>query len=347
MKSSDNILAADVGGTKTLIAVYSFRDTLMQLYKKKYYSKQWGSLEEITRDFLKSLPESITKPNSGCIGIAGRISKESIKATNLSWNINREEFIRSSGLKSIELINDFEVLVHGLPFLKKSQTIDIQSIQESSHNNSISTIIGAGTGLGIASGINTTNGFFSLPSEGGHMEFSARNDAEWELIKWLKFELGTNRISIERIVSGTGLGFIAKWILHKNNVSHPLKDIAKTWNTKANHPDLPALTSELANRGDHLMEEALNMWLSAYGSAAGDIALQELCTGGLWLSGGTAQKQISGLKSETFLNSFHNKGRFKSFLQEIPVRAIVDSEVGLFSAACKARINAEKNEKLT
>ena len=109
---------------------------------------------------------------------------------------------------------------------------------------------------------------------------------------------------------------------------------------------MPELVSQAAKSGDPLMQEVLNIWLSAYGCVAGDIALQELCLGGLWIAGGTASKQIDGICSDIFLNSFRDKGRFKNFLEDLPVMAIIDQEAGLFSAACRTRILAESNEKL-
>ena len=88
------------------------------------------------------------------------------------------------------------------------------------------------------------------------------------------------------------------------------------------------------------MEEVLKIWLSAYGSAAGDLALQELCHDGLWIAGGTAGKNLQGIRSATFLEAFKRKGRFHEYLENLPVMVLVDPEAGLFSAACRARMLA-------
>ena len=95
------------------------------------------------------------------------------------------------------------------------------------------------------------------------------------------------------------------------------------------------------------MSEAIQIWLSAYGSAAGDLALQELCDGGLWIAGGTASKHLEGLKSKTFLEAFKNKGRFKPYLEKLPIMAVIDPEACLFSAACRARLIASEMGDLT
>ena len=95
------------------------------------------------------------------------------------------------------------------------------------------------------------------------------------------------------------------------------------------------------------MGRALELWLAAYGSAAGDLALQELCTGGLWIGGGTAAKQLPGLQSATFLAPLRDKGRFQPFLEGLKITAVTDPEAGLFSAACRARMLSEQGGTLS
>ena len=186
----------------------------------------------------------------------------------------------------------------------------------------------------------------SLSCEGGHREFAARTDEEWQLASWLKRDLNVSRLSIERIVSGTGLGHIAHWLLEQPHASrHPLRTMAQAWRRNT-AMDFPAHASKAASEGDDLMRHALQMWLSAYGAAAGDVALQELCTGGLWVGGGTAAKQLEGLKSTTFLEPLREKGRFTDFMNGLQVTAVIDPLAGLFSAACRARMLAESGETL-
>ena len=111
--------------------------------------------------------------------------------------------------------------------------------------------------------------------------------------------------------------------------------------------DLPALASKAAKDGDEKMIEVVNIWLSAYGSAAGDLALIELCEDGLWIAGGTTHKHIEGIKSGIFLSSMRRKGRFSNYISKLPIMALTDPQAGLFSAACRARMLAKSNEKLT
>ena len=347
-----NLLAGDLGGTKTILAIYSNDNYPQKLLGKYYISRDWNSFYSIFEDFIKHLPDHISLPEYGCIGVAGPIKEQKVTITNLGWNIETEELSQLSKINNIELINDFSVLIYGIPFFKKSQYEVIQGKLDSQFKNhqELVAIIGAGTGLGMSRGLITPKSISIFPSEGGHREFSPRTENEWELVKWLKKKLNIQRISIERIVSGTGLGMIARWKLDDPiNKNHPLqRTLKKMDNEKSDFTeDLPAIVWREANNGDKLMSEALQLWLNAYGSAAGDLALQELCSSGLWISGGTAAKNLDGINSSNFLNAFRNKGRFQSYLKEIPLIVLKDPEATLFSSACRARLSAESNGRLS
>ena len=346
-----NLLAGDLGGTKTLLAIYSNESYPKKLFSKYYISSEWKSFNSIFEDFIKQLPDHISLPEYACIGVAGPIHNKNVKITNLGWEISTKELSSLSKINNIELVNDFSVLIYGIPFFKKKQYEVIQGRLDSQSKNKqeLVAIIGAGTGLGMSRGLITSKSIYIFPSEGGHREFSPRTASEWELVKWLKKKLNTQRISIERIVSGTGLGNIARWKLDDpTNENHPLKKTLKEMDSdESDLTDLPALVWREANNGDKLMSEALQLWLNAYGSAAGDLALHELCLSGLWISGGTAAKNLDGINSSNFLNAFSNKGRFQSFLKEIPLIVLKDPEATLFSSACRARLSAESNGRLS
>ncbi len=346
-------LAGDLGGTKTFLAIYEWcGGELIEIYQQRYRSSDWDCLESMLNNFFKKLPPELKKPKEGCIAVAGPVNNGVAKITNLSWNLNEASLCKACGLDQLEIINDFSVLIYGLPFLKDSQTVKLQGPKGVQNISGQVAIIGAGTGLGIARGFANEECLFSLPSEGGHQEFAPRNEQEWELAQWLKRFLRLKRISIERIVSGNGLGHIAQWLLDDQSARHhPLKDVAEIWHKKtpesSNWQDLPSLISKAAKEGDPLMGEALKIWLSAYGSAAGDLAVQEMCRGGLWIGGGTAHKHLSGLRSNFFLDAMRNKGRFKPFIESLPVSALIDPKAGLFSAACRALMIALPSGRLS
>ena len=342
--SRPTLLAGDMGGTKTLLAIYSLETHgLQQQHLQRYVSAEWPSLEPMLESFLKERPDGINAPTHGCIAVAGPVRNRSAQITNLPWQLQEQTLALAAGIEQLELVNDFGVLIYGLPHLSHNQQVVLQPGEQ---DNGPLAILGAGTGLGMARGQTGDQGLQALASEGGHREFAPRNDQEWELACWLKADLQVERLSIERIVSGTGLGHIANWLLQKPEAKeHPLRAAAQNWRQRQTG-DLPALVSQSAAEGDPLMHRAREIWLAAYGAAAGDLALQELCSGGLWVGGGTAAKQIDGLRSDTFLEPMRAKGRFEQFISDLQVTAVIDPEAGLFSAACRARMLAESSGRL-
>ena len=222
---------------------------------------------------------------------------------------------------------------------------DIYStIQNGSHsegaNNDLHAIVGAGTGLGIARGIISGEKVKVLASEGGHVEYSPKSKLEWDLKIWLKNYIKVERISSERIISGTGLSRIAEWRLSKPDAqNHPLQKYLKEMKiSDSARKELPEKICKLSKEGDQLMIEVERIWLGTYASLLGDVALQELCFGGLWISGGTAPKHFKNFKSDLFMKQFFDKGRLKDILKTIPMKVILDEEFGLFSAACRAKM---------
>ncbi len=339
-----NFLACDLGGTKVLLGIFKNdigTNSPTLILKKKYISSQWNSIDLILEDFLNNECKSINYPFSACFAVAGPISNNNAQIVNLSWNISGNALKKKFKFKSCELVNDFAVQIYGIPFLKTSQ---YSTLQVGDHlagaNKDLHAIVGAGTGLGIARGIISGNKLQVLASEGGHVEYSPKSELEWELKNWLKNSLKVERISSERIVSGTGLSRIAEWRLSKPDAkNHPLQKYLKELKISDTlRKELPEKICNLSNLGDVLMVEVEMIWLDAYASLLGDIALQELCYGGLWISGGTAPKHILNFKSGLFMKQFSDKGRLKDILKNIPVNVILDEEFGLFSAACRAKM---------
>jgi len=338
-----NFLACDLGGTKVLLGIFEKvknDDSPKLIFRKKYLSSEWDSFELILEDFLENECKNIAHPSSACFAVAGPLSNNKAQVINLSWNISGNDLKNKFNLKSCELINDFAAQIYGIPFLKKNQ---YSTIQNGSHsevaNNDLHAIVGAGTGLGIARGIISEEKIKVLASEGGHVEYSPKSKLEWELKIWLKNYLKVERISCERIISGTGLSRIAEWRLSKPDAqNHPLQQNLKNKIFDAARKELPEKICNLSKEGDHLMIEVERIWLGSYASLLGDIALQELCFGGLWISGGTASKHFKNFKSDLFMKQFFDKGRLKDILKTIPIKVILDEEFGLFSAACRAKM---------
>ncbi|CAK6698309.1 glucokinase [Synechococcus sp. CBW1107] len=335
------LLAGDIGGTKTLLATYRLEEgALVQLRCERFASAAWDDFSELVRRFLAAGGPGSEAPGHGCLAIAGPVQDGRVRLTNLPWELDELELASACGLERLELVNDFAVLIYGLPHLGESQQV---LVRQGLLQPGPLAILGAGTGLGVAVGVPGPRGLIALASEAAHAEFAPRQEREWRLKQWLLRDLSLERVSIERIVSGTGLGHVFRWFLHEAGVPHGLAQAAESWalaelRGEADRPDLPALVAAAAAGGDPLAAAALDLWLGAYGSVAGDLALQSLCRGGLWLGGGTAAKLLPQLRSPAFLAPFAAKGRLTPVLEQIPLRALIDPEAGLFSAACRARM---------
>ena len=339
-----NFLACDLGGTKVLLAIYEeiSKDSPPKLIEKaRYLSSEWESIYDILDDFLNLKCKYITKPQIACFGIAGPVANNFSNLTNLSWTVSAEEIKIRFKFKEVELINDFAVLVYGIANLKKNQFTALQNVpNQTVKNKNLHTVVGAGTGLGISRGIIDLPKIEVLSSEGGHAEFAPRTTEEWELKEWLKDFLNIERVSIERIISGEGLLNIARWKFQSPKLKNHLllKSIKESKHSQIISKNLPYEICKLADHGDIEMKKIENIWLSSYASILGDIAVHELCYGGLWIAGGTAPKHLKNFKSKSFLKHFSNKGRYKDILKNIPIRVITDEDFGLYSAACKAKL---------
>ncbi|MEB3105701.1 MAG: glucokinase [Cyanobacteriota bacterium] len=327
------LLAGDIGGTKTLLSLYRLGSDsrLDVLLEKRLNSADWPDLAPMVRSFLSAAAAQghTEQPAAACLAVAGPVQAGRAQLTNLPWQLEERQLASATGIPLVELVNDFAVLIYGLPHLEPDQQALIRPGQAQSGEPLL--VVGAGTGLGVAYGVPTASGLRAVASEGGHAEFAAASEEEWHLRQWLLQDLDLQRLSIERVVSGTGLGHVMRWLLasHHPDGDHPLARGAA---------DLPAATAAAAAAGEPLARHALDLWLGAYGRVCGDLALAGLCRGGIWLAGGTASKLLAELRSQQFLQAFLAKGRLQAALDTIPVQAVTDPAIGPFSAACRARM---------
>jgi glucokinase len=337
------LLAGDIGGTKTLLSLYGSNE-LELLAQERYISADWPDLAPMVNHFLGQ-PEAQAqpRPRAACFAVAGPVHGGQAQLTNLPWKLDESRLASDCDLERVALVNDFAVLIYCLPHLAPPQRASVRAGEASAGDPVL--VLGAGTGLGVAIGLPTPNGLLAMASEAAHGEFAPRSDDEWQLRQWLLDDLGLQRLSIERVVSGTGLGHVARWLLDQEQTAsdHPLavagrRRQGEESGSEGSRTDLPAAVAAAAAAGDPLASRALRLWLGCYGAVTGDLALGCLARGGIWLAGGTAAKQLEGLRSSPFSEAFLAKGRLRSTLEPIPITAILDPAIGSFSAACRARM---------
>jgi glucokinase len=334
------LLAGDIGGTKTLLSLYRIGGVRPELLvQERFPSAGWNDLAPMLDHFLDTVVAGRhPDPEATCLAVAGPVQGGRARLTNLPWQLDERSLAQGGRLGRVELVNDFAVLIYGLPYLAADQLAAISPGEALAGEPLL--VLGAGTGLGVALGVPGADGLQALASEGAHGEFAARSPEEWQLREWLRQDLGLERLSIERVVSGTGLGHVGRWLLARRDPGgvHPLAPLAERWRRGGDsEADLPAALAAAA-ASDALARDALDLWLGAYGSVVGDLALATLSRGGIWLAGGTAAKLLDELRSARFREAFRCKGRLEPAIASMPIQAIIDPAVGSFSAACRARM---------
>jgi glucokinase len=322
------VLAGDIGGTKTLLAIAEVSGQagavqVAVIARRRYESHKFPGLAAVCQEFAAEVGPL---PRHAGFGVAGPVSNGRSQATNLAWVLDQADLARTLQLDSVRLANDFGTLALGIPALKPD---DLTTVNEGVRvADGPIAVIGAGTGLGecvAMRGADHTMHVF--PSEGGHTDFAPRNELEISVLRFLfsRWE----HVSWERLLSGEGLVNLAQ--IH-GAVLPPLVAQAARDDRKS----APAAVTDAAAAGDPICRQALQLFTSLYGSEAGNLALKTLPTGGLYVGGGIAPRILDSLRDGRFREAFLAKGRMRALLEQIPVQIILNTDVGLLGAASLA-----------
>ena len=323
------ILAGDIGGTKVHLALYDFtHGQLHHTREEKFPAKDFSGIEEIVHAFLGD-----HKVATACFGVPGPVRDGRLRLTNLPWTLDTFELTKSLNIPHVYLINDLEANGYGIAELAPEQIYHLSEGDPSQIGNR--ALIAAGTGLG--EGILAWNGHMHIPfpSEGGHSDYAPRNEDEIDLLRFLKKKYN-GRISFERVVSGMGITNIYEFLRDIRGIDEPA-----TLAERIKNEDPNAVITELAlAEKSELCEKTLDMFVSAYGAEAGNLALKVLSVGGLYIGGGIAPRIIEKLKNGAFMKSFTDKGRLSQLLINMPVRVILESRAALLGAAAYGEARA-------
>ncbi len=305
------LLGGDIGGTKTLLALASVGAAgISILREQRYASGEHDGLAPLLHDFLAGGPA----PAAACFGVAGPTDGRTADLTYLPWHLSAADLEHGFGIGQVELVNDFAAAAHGLPLVASQRILPLQAGKPLSGAPRV--ILGAGTGLGVAGLIGSGGYSQVVPGEGGHMGYSPQTLEELKLAEALLAQTG--RVSVEDVVSGPGLVRIHAFLGGR----------LKT----------PAEISAAALDGSNpLARRATDMWLSAYGAFAGDLALQWLARGGVYLAGGMAAKLMpQGRGAAAFVNAFNAKREHRSLAESMPIRLVAEERLGLLGALALA-----------
>ncbi|MEO6324558.1 MAG: glucokinase [Thermoanaerobaculia bacterium] len=322
------ILAGDVGGSNVRIALFE-RDgsRLVEKARKKLPTRSVASLPEVVGEFMGEFvaAQGGTVSAAG-FGIAGPVRNNRCEAPNLPWVVEGEALARGCGLDTVVLVNDLMANAIGLSELSEADFDVINAGTPDPNGNG--ALISAGTGLGMAALIRHGDRFLPQPSEGGHASFAPNGPDELALLTFLSKTYA--HVSFERVLSGPGLVNVHRFELSRSGAAgpDPLEQSLKPGG------DFAAAIAQAALLGtNETAERALRRFAGLYGSAAGNLALTVLATGGVFLGGGIAPKIRARLVDGTFLDAFCQKGRFAALLRAVPVKIILNDACALIGAA--------------
>jgi glucokinase len=319
------ILAGDIGGTKTNLALYEVEGgrRLRLLREASFSSREHPGLESVIGAFA---PQEVS---AAAFGIAGPVIGEVVETTNLPWRVDTRSVAAALGGARVRLLNDLEATAYGALFTPDEDLLVLQPGVPKPGN---AVTIAAGTGLGEAFLFWDGTRHRPVASEGGHVDFAPRDDFEIELLRFLRGKFG--RVSYERILSGPGLADLFGFLVQAKG--RPVAPAVAERLRSAEDPS--AVIGEAAVQGScATCREAVDRFVRVYGAQAGNLALAGLAVAGVYVGGGIVTKILPRLEPGGFLEAFRDKGRYRRLVSEIPVRVLLNPRTPLLGAAQAAR----------
>lgn len=341
------LLAGDIGGTNTRLRLEQQQGEERHFLYENSFTNE-GDFVSIVTQFLREAAEKLgdfPTIQKACFAVAGPVDREhnTCKLTNLNWDLDGARLAQDLSIAKVQLINDFEAIGYGVSQLKGSEEREIlQEGEKEPPQDAPLAVIGAGTGLGEAFIIKDKQGTEKVyPTEGGHVDFAPRSQKKFKLLQYIQETYQLDHVSVERVVSGPGIAAIYQFLRDcpEQEYSEPgnVREEVLAWQ-KAGCDLSKAPGSAIARAaeaGDPLCSEAMEMFVSAYGSEVGNFAVKILPYGGLYVAGGIAPKVLkkgSNLR-QLFLQELRDKGRMKPVIEKIPIYLVKNEKVGLLGAA--------------
>lgn len=319
------ILAADIGATKTNMALFSYDGSEFHVLKEQTFLT--SEYQDLVMMIFEFLPEN-TLPDRIGLGAAGPVIEGSVKFTNLTLNINAKRISEHVSNIPVLLINDLEATAYGLATLKENDLETITTGAKAHPGNM--AVIAPGTGLGEAGLYWDGRLHHPFSTEGGHCDFSPRTHTDYELLKYLQQDLGVEHISWERLLSGAGIYNLFRFLRDVDN-----EDDADKLTEQLLTSDPAAVISK--NAADHpICSKAMELFFRYLAHEAANLALKVKSTGGLFIAGGIVKKNRHLLNKETFFRHFCDKGRLEPLLRDIPVAVVLNEKAPLLGAAYHA-----------
>lgn len=323
------ILAGDIGGTKTRLALYStehsksagvvFSTVAMQQYR----SADAPGLSAIVKQFLSDKHPSIS---AACFGIPGPVVDGVVRTPNLPWLLSERELSSELGIKKINLVNDLVATTASVPHLTSEGLITIHPGSTQCVGGTCA-VLAPGTGTGQGYLCQVGGRYIPLASEGGHTNFAPTTEIEDDLLVYLRRKI-KGRVSVERVLCGPGLVNIYEFLKHTGVAKEP-----EALSRRFGSTDAAAVISAAGLADEfEICIKALDIFAHILGSYAGDLVLTYMATGGLYLGGGVPPKIAPKLLTGTLLSGYLNKGRLTDVVKSTPLHIIKDDHAALVGA---------------
>jgi glucokinase len=317
------ILAGDVGGTSTRLAIFSVQGTRVTASAMTVFrSRELASLRDAVRQFMAAQDGAV---EAACFGVAGPVVGGRAALVNVSWTVDARELATELGLSTVGILNDLEANAYGVGGLEATDFVPLNPGASACDGNA--AIISAGTGLGEAGFYWDGSVHRPFACEGGHADFAPRDDEEAALREHLVKRYA--HVSYERVLSGPGLHNIYTFLRERAGGDEPgwLTDAIRTLGGPA------AIANAGLDGTSETCVKALHRFVSFYGAEAGNLALKLMASAGVYVGGGIAPKILPKLLDGTFMQAFTAKGRMTPLMETIPVRVIRNDTTALIGAA--------------
>ncbi|MGJ7914470.1 glucokinase [Massilia sp. LXY-6] len=248
--------------------------------------------------------------------LANPISGDFIRMTNRNWQFSTDEVRRTLGLTTLLIVNDFTALAMALPGFKPEELLQIGGGKPEPH--AVAGVLGPGTGLGVSGVIPTVDGFVTLGSEGGHVNFAPSDEREFSILQYAWREWP--HVSNERLISGPGMEIIYRALAQRNKVEVPARNAAE-------------IVSGALEQQDPLCLEVLECFAGMLGGAAANLAVTLGAFGGIFIGGGIVPRVAQWFATSPFRARFEAKGRFSDYLAQIPTYVIMTPNPALYGVA--------------
>jgi glucokinase len=322
----DCLLAGDIGGTKTSLALYAPDNGLTEpLAETTVNNGAAAGFEELVENFLRV---QAIRPDTACFGVAGPISNNRVKMTNLDWTLDGPALQKRFGLRSVTLVNDLVATAMGAVHLPADRLRTINAGQP----DPVGTIgvIAPGTGLGEAFLIRHRDNWLPIPSEGGHSSFAPTDEQQMRLLRFMAKQ--HRHVSTEMVCSGRGIPDLYAFICAERGTENQLKDhhaptriIVET-----------ALAALAHDETENIARMTMELFTAILAAESANLALMILATGGIYIGGGIPPRILPFLQGDRFMHSFA-KAEYREMLAAMPVHIILEPKTALIGAAACGR----------